>query len=317
MRASKRSTCWTGWTALGVGLTLLLASCGNGTTTTAPSTSPGSPGSGVLAVVAAENFWGSIAAQLGGSHVAVTSIITNPDTDPHTYEPTTGDARTVASAKYVVVNGVGYDPWAPKLLAAQPKPGRRVLTVGDLVGVKEGGNPHRWYSPADVMKVIDQITSDYKALDPADAAFFDTQHTTYTTTGLAGYTSLIADIKARYAGTPVGASESIFAPLSDALGLHLLTPPTFLTAISEGTDPTAADKAAIDAQIKGHQIKVYVFNSQNSTPDVAAQVKEAKDAGIPTTTITETLEPPTSTFQDWQTSQLRSLEATLASATGK
>ncbi len=313
-----RSTRWTRWAALGVGLTLLLAGCGKSTKpATATSTSSGSPGAGVLTVVAAENFWGSIAAQLGGSHVAVTSIITNPDTDPHTYEPTTGDARTVASAKYVVVNGIGYDPWAPKLLAAQPDPGRRVLTVGDLVGVKEGGNPHRWYSPADAMKVIDQITSDYKALDPADAAFFDTQHTTYTTTGLAGYTSLIAGIKARYAGTPVGASESIFAPLSDALGLNLLTPPTFLTAISEGSDPTAADKAAIDAQIKGHQIKVYVFNSQNSTPDVAAQVKEAKDAGIPTTTITETLEPPTSTFQDWQTAQLRSLEAVLASATGK
>jgi zinc/manganese transport system substrate-binding protein len=306
------------WTALGVGLTLLLAGCSKGTNTAAgTSTSPSSSGSAVLTVVAAENFWGSIAAQLGGSHVAVTSIITNPDTDPHTYEPTTGDARTVASAKYVVVNGIGYDPWAPKLLAAQPNAGRKVLTVGDLVGVKEGGNPHRWYSPTDVMKVIDQITSDYKSLDPTDAAFFDTQHTTYTTTGLAGYTSLIAGIKAKYAGTPVGASESIFAPMSDALGLNLLTPSTFLTAISEGTEPTAADKATIDAQIKGHQIKVYVYNSQNSTPDVAAQVKEAKDAGIPTTTITETLEPPTSTFQDWQSAQLQSLEAVLATATGK
>ena len=308
----------TRWATLGVGLTLLLAGCGKGTKpATATSASPRSSGSTVLTVVAAENFWGSIAAQLGGSHVAVTSIISNPDTDPHTYEPTTGDARTVASAKYVVVNGIGYDPWAPKLLAAQPSPGRRVLTVGDLVGVKEGANPHRWYSPADVTKVIDRITSDYKALDPADAAFFDTQHTTFTTTGLAGYTSLIGDIKSKYAGTPVGASESIFAPLSDVLGLNLLTPPTFLTAISEGSDPTAADKAAIDAQIKGHQIKVYVFNSQNSTPDVAAQVKEAKDAGIPTTTITETLEPPRSTFQDWQAAQLRSLEAALAGATGK
>src|SRR5438876_1525673 len=167
MRASMRSV---GWAALGVGLTLLLAGCGNGTdTAAATSPSPGSSGSAVLTVVAAENFWGSIAAQLGGSHVAVTSIISNPDTDPHTYEPTTGDARTVASAKYVIVNGVGYDPWAPKLLAAQPSPGRRVLTVGDLVGVKEGGNPHRWYSPGDVGRVIDQITSDYKALDPADA----------------------------------------------------------------------------------------------------------------------------------------------------
>jgi zinc/manganese transport system substrate-binding protein len=307
------------WGALGVGLALLLAGCGKGTTpAAATSTSPGSSGSpAVLTVVAVENFWGSIASQLGGSHVAVTSIISNPDTDPHTYEPTTGDARTVASARYVIVNGIGYDPWAPKLLAAQPDARRRVLTVGDLAGVKEGGNPHRWYSPGDVAKVIDQITSDYKALDPADAAFFDTQHATYTTTGLAQYKSLIGDIKAKYSGTPVGASESIFAPLADALGLHLLTPPTFLTAISEGSDPTAADKAAVDAQIKGHQIKVYVVNSQNSTPDVAAQVKEAKDAGIPTTTITETLEPPTSTFQDWQSAQLRSLEATLAGATGK
>ena len=304
------------WAAFGVGLALLLAGCGKGTApAAATSTSPGSSGSApVLTVVAAENFWGSIASPLGGSHVAVTSIISNPDTDPHTYEPTTGDARTVASARYVIVNGIGYDPWAAKLLGAQPNPGRRVLTVGDLVGVKEGGNPHRWYSPGDVAKVIDQITSDYKALDPAGAAFFDAQHATYTATGLAQYKSLIADIKAKYAGTPVGASESIFVPLSDALGLHLLTPPSFLTAISEGSDPTAADKAAIDAQIKGHQIKVYVFNSQNSTPDVAAQVKEAKDAGIPTTTITETLDPPTSTFQDWQSAQLRSLETTLAGA---
>ncbi|MCW3037264.1 MAG: putative cation transporter, periplasmic cation-binding protein, partial [Actinobacteria bacterium] len=207
------------WAALGVGLTLLLAGCAKGTERLGSATS--SPVK--LTVVAAENFWGSIAAQLGGSHVAVTSIISKPDTDPHTYEPTTGDARTVASAKYVIVNGIGYDPWAPKLLAAQPDPGRKVLTVGDLVGVKEGGNPHRWYSPGDVAKVIDQITADYEALDPADAASFAALHTTYTTAGLAQYTSLIADIQARYAGTPVGASESIFAPLSDALGLHLLT----------------------------------------------------------------------------------------------
>src|SRR5437763_8867721 len=169
MRSSMPST---RWATLGVGLTLLLAGCGKGTRpAAATSASPGSSGSTVLTVVAAENFWGSIAAQLGGSHVAVTSIISNPDTDPHTYEPTTGDARTVASAKYVVVNGIGYDPWAPKLLAAHANPARRVLPVGDPVGVKEGGNPHRWYPPADVSKVMDQITSDSKAPDPADAAF--------------------------------------------------------------------------------------------------------------------------------------------------
>jgi len=167
------------------------------------------------------------------------------------------------------------------------------------------------------MKVVDQITSDYKALDAGDASYFDQQHSTFLSSGLARYKSLIADIKSRYAGTPVGASESIFAPLSDALGLKLLTPPSFLQAISEGSDPTAADKATIDQQIKGHKIKVYVFNSQNSTPDVAAQVSEAKAAGIPTTTITETLVPVTATFQDWQANQLQALGQTLAQATRK
>jgi zinc/manganese transport system substrate-binding protein len=285
--------------------------------TAACSSSKSATGGGRLPVVAAENFWGSLATQLGGDRVTVKSIVTNPDTDPHGYEPTPADGRTVASAKYVVYNGIGYDPWAPKLLGANPASGRKVLAVGDLVGVKPGGNPHRWYSPGNVAQVIDQITADYKSLDPTDAAYFDQQHTTFTSTGLGEYHSLISDIKARYGGTPVGASESIFAPLAEALGLDLLTPESFLDAISEGSEPTAADKATIDTQIKTHQIKVYVFNSQNSTPDVQAQVNEAKAAGIPTTTITETLSPPSATFQAWQVGQLKALEATLAQATGK
>ncbi len=109
----------------------------------------------MIAVVAAENFWGSIAAQLGGGHVKVTSIIDNPDADPHDYEPTAADARTVAGARFALVNGIGYDGWADKLLAADPAAGRTDLDVGDLVGIKPGGNPHRWYSPADVHRVID------------------------------------------------------------------------------------------------------------------------------------------------------------------
>ena len=127
---------------------------------------------------------------------------------------------------------------------------------------------------------------------------------------------MINDIKAKYAGTPVGASESIFAPLADALGLNLITPASFLKAISEGTDPSAADKTAIDAQITGKQIKVYVFNSQNSTPDVARKVEEAKKAGIPVTTVTETLSPAGASFQDWQVKQLQALQTALAQATG-
>jgi zinc/manganese transport system substrate-binding protein len=268
-------------------------------------------------VVAAENFWGGIASQLGGSHVKVTSIINNPDADPHDYEPTAADARTVAGAQYTVVNGIGYDTWADKLLSANPAPGRTDLKVGDLVGIKPGGNPHRWYSPDNVHQVIEKITADYKKIDPADAADFDTLKTTFETKTLAPYNQLISDIKAKYANTPIGASESIVSPLADGLGLKMLTPYSFLSAISEGTDPTAKDKATIDGQISGKKIKVYVYNSQNATPDVQAQVKAAKAEGIPVATVTETLTPAGASFQAWQVRQLQGIENALAKATGK
>jgi zinc/manganese transport system substrate-binding protein len=265
--------------------------------------------------VAAENFWGSIASQLGGSHVKVTSIINNPDADPHSYEPTAADARTVAGAEYAIVNGIGYDVWAPKLLAASQGSGRIDLNVGDLVGIKTGGNPHRWYSPGDVHKVIERITADYKRLDPADAAYFEQQKNTFETTTLAPYDKLISDIKAKYVGTPIGASESIVSPLADSVGLKMLTPDTFLNAISEGTDPTARDKATMDRQIAGKQIKIYVYNTQNATPDVQAQVEAAKAEGIPVATVTETPAPAAASFQAWQVRQLQGIERALAMAT--
>jgi zinc/manganese transport system substrate-binding protein len=299
--------------AAAVPVVLALAGC-----STASSNANGSSaGSTVITVVAAENFWGSLAEQLGGSHVKVTSIINNPDADPHDYEPTAADGRTIAAAKLAIINGVGYDAWATKLADANPSSTRTTLTVGDLVGAKEGDNPHRWYNPDNVKTVIDQITADYKKIDPANAGFFDTQHNSVLSTNLKTYFDAISQIKASYAGTPVGASESIFAMLSPALGLNLLTPPDFLKAISEGSDPTAGDKATIDQQIKTKQIKVYVYNSQNATPDIKAQVDEAKAAGIPVTTITETLTPAGASFQDWQVAQLGGLKQALAQATGK
>jgi zinc/manganese transport system substrate-binding protein len=278
---------------------------------------PSASAGGVLQVVAAENFWGSIASQLGGDRVHVTSIVVNPATDPHDYEPTAADARALAGANLVIVNGIGYDPWAPKLLAANPVGGRIVLTVGDVVGIKPGGNPHRWYSPANVQQVISTIVADYKRLDPKDAAYFERERTAFETKGLAAYKAEIAAIRKRYAGVAVGASESIFAPLAQALGLKLLTPSSFLTAISEGTEPTAKDVSTIDAQIARKQIKVWVFNSQNSTPDVQRLTDAARAKGIPVTTITETLSPATATFESWQVAQLRALQAALARATGR
>lgn len=267
-----------------------------------------------ITVVAAENFWGSIAAQLGGERVTVRSIIASPNADPHDYEPTAADGRDVARAQYVIANGAGYDPWVTKLIDANPAPARSVLTVGELVGVKEGGNPHLWYSPDDVRQVITQITADYKRIDPSAAAYFDQQKLAYESQGLSRYNQLIADIKNSYGGTPIGASESIVTVLANGLGLRMETPASFLDAVSEGADPTATDKITVDEQIRTKQIKIFVFNSQNSTPDVMALVVEARAQGIPVATVTETPVPPTARFQDWQADQFEAIRQALSQA---
>jgi zinc/manganese transport system substrate-binding protein len=288
----------------GVAVVALFASACGLTSTTQLS-------SGKLAIVAAENFWGSIAAQLGGDKVEVTGLITNPDTDPHSYEATPNDARLIATARYVIVNGAGYDPWAPKLAAANPVSGRVLLDVGALNGVADGGNPHMWYSPVLVDRVIDRVTFDLKRLDAADSAYFDQQNTAYKSAGLKAYNDTLAAIKQKYSGIPVGATESIFAYMSPALGLNLITPPEYMKAISEGTDPSVSDKATVEQQVASKQIKVLVFNSQNSTPDVQSLVDKARAKGIPVVQITETLSPAGCTFQDWQTNQLKALLAAL------
>ena len=271
-------------------------------------------GNRVIQVAAAEDFWGSIAAQIGGRHAHVISIITSPTADPHIYEPTAADARMLAQAQVVLENGVGYDPWVARQLATNP--GQAVLDVGKVVGVPAGGNPHRWYNPADVQAVVGTLVADFSRVDPTDRAYFKAQQAHFNDIALRRYHSLISAIRNRYAGTPVGASESIFAMLAPALRLKLITPYSFLKAISEGTEVTAADKLTIDRQIRNHLIKIYVYNSQNITHDVQVQLAEAKAHHIPTATITETLVPPTSTYQAWQVRQLQGIEAALAKATG-
>ena len=280
---------------------ILLSACG-----LSQPPSAGADG-GEVRVVAAENFWGSIAAQVGGSRAVVTSIIVNPSTDPHSYEATPGDARLIAQAQYVIVNGAGYDAWAPKLIAANPVAGRTVLTIGDLFGKSEGDNPHMWYSPAYVDQVIARIASDLAKLDPADASTFMQQSEQYRTVGLKAYHDTIGMIRQKYAGTKVGATESIFSYLAEGAGLDLVTPYGYLKAISEGTDPGAADKAEVENEIANKQIRAFVFNSQNSTPDIQGLVDRATSARIPVVKITETLVPADATFQDWQTAQLQDL----------
>jgi zinc/manganese transport system substrate-binding protein len=267
--------------------------------------------SGKLEVVVAESFWGSIATQLAGNRAHVTSLVSSPDVDPHDYDATPRDAQLLARARYVVFNGAGYDPWAPKLLAANPASDRRSLDVGTFLGAPPGANPHFWYSPTYVDRVVDRIHADLATLDPGGRTYFDERARSFRTDALAGYHATLATIRAKYAGTPVGASESIFAYMAEATGLDLVTPPAYMNAISEGGEPSAADRAAVDRQLAEKQVRVFVFNSQNSTPDVQGTVERAKVAGIPVVEITETPAPATLSFQEWQTRQLRSLLAAL------
>ena len=271
----------------------------------------GSGGSG-LQVVAGENFWGDIASQLGGARVSVQSVVTDPNADPHEYESNTNDARAVAVANLVVLNGAGYDDWGQKLLDASPNSQRKVLNVADLLGKKSGDNPHFWYEPDYVVKVADAITAEYKSLDAADAGYFDQQRAAFTTS-LQPYTRRLAEIKQKFAGQPVGATESVFVYLAGYLGLNVISPPEFMQAVSEGNDPPAATVVTFHNQIAGKQIKVLVFNVQTATAVTTNLKIEATQQSIPVVGVSETLQPDTASFQEWQDSQLLALENALNS----
>jgi zinc/manganese transport system substrate-binding protein len=266
---------------------------------------------GVIQVVAAENFWGSIATQLGGTHVNVISIVTDPNADPHEFETNTADALDFAHANYVILNGAGYDTWGQKLVAANPSNGRKLLNVADLLGKTVGDNPHFWYDPDDVQQVINQITSDFQLLDPADAVYFSAQQMALEN-ALTPYRQLIQSIKQTYGGTEIGGTESIVVYLADAMGLDLISPPDFMNAVSEGNDPPTQSVAAFEQQINQRQISVLIYNNQTATAVTTNLEQLVTAQGIPVVGISETMEPPDTTFQDWQYAQLTALQRALS-----
>lgn len=294
-----------------------LSSCGGQTAPTSSGSRSVGGAHGVFLVVAAENFWGSIARQLAGTKADVRSLIVNPGTDPHSYLPTSSDSRVLAQSRMAIINGIAYDNWARQALDASPDSGRTVLDTGKLLGLAGGANPHQWYAPTNVRRVVDGIVADYIKLDPADRTYFVQRQQGYLTRGLARYNLLRADIARRFRGVPIGYSESIFEPLGLDLGLKLATPSSFARAIADGTDVTAQDKQTVDAQAQTGAIKVWIYNSQNLTPDVQRVNSLVEARHIPVVKITETLAPADATFQDWQVAQLTALEAALHQATGR
>jgi zinc/manganese transport system substrate-binding protein len=263
-----------------------------------------------LNIVAAENFWGSLVSQLAGKVGNVTSIVTDPNADPHNYESSSNDARVFATADYVVLNGAGYDTWADKLLAGNPNSKRKVFTVADLLGKKEGDNPHFWYDPNYVTQVIDQLESDLKSLDPADSAYFNAQRGALDS-AMAPYWRRLAEIKAKFAGTAVSSTESIFVYLGQYLGLNVISPTQFMQAVAEGNDPPAASVAEFQTQVSSRQAKLLVYNEQTSTAVTTNIKKLATNANIPIVGVTETVQPPDATFEQWFEAELEQLQNAL------
>jgi len=279
---------------------IALAGCGGG-----------SSAGGRLDVVAAENVYGNIAAQIGGRHVSVTSILTSPDADPHLFQPGTSGGLAVATAKVVLQNGLGYDAFMAKLEDAAPSKGRSVVTMADVLGVHgKDANPHLWYDVPALGRIAGAIAEALERADPRHAAAYRA--------GLARFERAleplrreVATIRARFHGAPVAYTEPVPGYLVAAAGLRNLAPDSFTRPIEEGTEPSPAGVAAMDALVSQRRVRVLLYNGQAVSPITSRLRAAARRAGIPVVRVTETL-PAGATFQQWQLRQARALAAALA-----
>src|SRR3989475_10647788 len=267
-------------------------------------------------VVAAENFWGSLVSQLGGTHTQVLSIVSDPNADPHEYESNAANARAIANANFVIVNGAGYDDWALRLLSVNNNPSQKVLNVANLLGKQAGDNPHFWYSPSYVNQTVHAMYSDLVTIDSTNAAYYGQQYSSLSAS-LGQYNSRINEIAAKYLGRPVASTESIFVYLAEATRLSLISPPDFMKAVSEGNDPTTPDRILFEQQIiNGTQPRnatALVFNEQTATQLTLMVKAEAVAHLIPIVGVTETVQPTDIRFQDWMNAELIDLQRALDS----
>jgi zinc/manganese transport system substrate-binding protein len=262
-----------------------------------------------VAVVAAENFYGDIANQIGGPDVKVTSILTNPDQDPHLFEASPSAARAVSAARIVIYNGVGYDPWIEKLLSAAPNSDRAAIDVSELVGRRPGDNPHIWYDPHTVLALAARLADELSVADPAHQADYR-QRVAEFRQSLQPIEAKIAALRARLAGTPVAATEPVFNYLLDAIGAQVHDR-RFQLAMMNNTEPGASDVVTFEKDIESHRVRMLVYNSQASDPTAERMVRLARTSHIPVVAVTET-EPPGKNYQEWLSSELDAVDQALA-----
>src|SRR5215472_8118508 len=262
-----------------------------------------------VAVVAAENFYGDIARQIGGERVALVSIMNNPDQDPHLFETTPAIVRQLAGARLVVLNGANYDPWMDKLLAAVPRTDRTVISAAQLTGRKPGDNPHLWYSPATMPAVATAVAEALSKADSAHASDYAGRLKT-TLAALDRISQRVTQLKAKHAGAVVTATEPVFGPMAQALGLTMRNE-RFQLAMMNDTEPSARDVAAFEKDLRERKVKVLIYNSQVSEKLTERLRGIAGKSRVPVIGVTETM-PPNVSFQDWVLGELDALDKALS-----
>ncbi|MGH7145296.1 MAG: metal ABC transporter solute-binding protein, Zn/Mn family [Planctomycetota bacterium] len=294
-------------------LWLTLGGCGGGsgkaTVPNAPAGEGPSQPARMLRVVAAENEYGNIAEQLGGEHVKVLSIISDPNVDPHEYEANVQDVTEIAQADLVIENGLDYDQWIDKLMAASPNSARVVLNAGTIAVHSLRDNPHVWYDLGNMAALAGAISKAFTRLDPADQAYFQHRLDEFNKS-LQPIADKIAQIRERFAGTPTALTETLCLFQTDALKLDILTPWDFMHAIAEGNDPSVQSLATTRDQVRGRKVRVLLYNVQTITPITSDLKKTAQSEGIPIVPVSETM-PLQMTYQTWMLSQLDQLQAAL------
>jgi zinc/manganese transport system substrate-binding protein len=269
----------------------------------------------VIQVVAGENFWGSLVSQIGGKWANVTSVISDPNTDPHEYQQNDSVQKAIEHAQYVILNNVGYDAWGTLDVQADQVPGQVVLNIGDSLGVSVtgdivSGNPHLWYNPTYVNRTVAWMYDNLTSIEPALTPYFTAEYGNLT----ANLTSLYSEvgvIEAKFGGTVVASTESIFVYLANATGLDLISPPAFMEAVAEGNDPPDQSVVTFQCQLESGHVKVLVFNAQTVTPITTSMKTIAQAHNVSVMSVTETIVPPGDSFEVWMGGELSQLYVSL------
>ncbi len=290
---------------------LLLAACGtsSGPQSSNASSAPACPTTPVNVVVTT-NVWGSIVDQLVGTCANVSTVITNSAADPHDFEPTAQTSAAFAGAQLVVMNGLGYDEWAIKIVKSLGSSAPPVLNLGQALGLQTGVNPHIWYSPDYVTQSGKNVTAQMKVIDAGASDYFDGQAATFTD-ALAPYQQKVAGINSQFKGTKIGATETIFEYMAQATGLVITTPPGFIKAIATESEPSAKDVGTFREQLSNGTDEVLIYNRQTEGGLTSQMRTVAQANNVPVVDVTESLNPPDATFQAWQLAQLELLSSAL------